>query len=289
MSHTKTNPSIDVVKASGKRVSFDREKLRQSLLRSGASALLSDEIVSELSEMIYSGISTRKIYKEAFRLLRQASGSLAARYKLKQAIMELGPTGYPFERFVGALLKEQGFGVQIGVFIEGLCVTHEIDVLAEKGDLVYLVECKFHSQQGFISDVKIPLYIDSRFRDIENRRLAADASTTTVKRKGWIITNTRFSDDALQYGHCVGIALMGWDYPAGAGIKEQIDSLGLHPITCLTTLTKQEKTAILNQNIVLCRSLVEDSRPLEKAGVQKGRFRRVIEECRQLSHSATDK
>lgn len=62
--------------------------------------------------------------------------------------MELGPSGFPFEKFISEILKFQGFAVQVGVIVEGHCVKHEIDVVAEKGEEHFMIECKFHNTQG---------------------------------------------------------------------------------------------------------------------------------------------
>ncbi|HLR91356.1 MAG TPA: hypothetical protein VK040_10390 [Balneolaceae bacterium] len=70
-----------------------------------------------------------------------------------------------------------------------------------------------------------------------------------------VYTNTRFTSDAIQYGKCVGLLLTSWDYPRGNGLKDRIDKSGLHPLTALTTLTKAEKTKLLDEGIVLCKEL----------------------------------
>jgi hypothetical protein len=119
---------IIVTKASGEKVPFSVKKLQHSLERSGADDAIIDEVISELSHHLRDGISTKKIYKHAYNILRKISSSHAARYKLKQAIMELGPSGYPFEKFVGEILKFQGFTVKVGAIVEGHCVSHEVDM-----------------------------------------------------------------------------------------------------------------------------------------------------------------
>ena len=46
------------------------------------------------------GMTTHMIYQWVYNYLREHTDSLAARYKLKKAFMELGPSGYPFEQLV---------------------------------------------------------------------------------------------------------------------------------------------------------------------------------------------
>ena len=279
---------INITKASGHKAPFNEGKLKQSLLRSGANSELADEIVSEVMEMLVEGISTRKIYKTALRLLRNTSRPMAARYNLKRAIMELGPSGFPFEQFVGVLLNQQGYRTQVGVIVKGHCVNHEVDVIAEKDNHHFMIECKFHNRQGYICDVKIPLYIQSRFLDVEKQWKQLDGHAEKF-HQGWVVTNTRFSEDAAQYGRCMNMNLVGWDYPRNNGLKDWIDSSGLHPVTCLTTLTHREKQELLDKKIVLCKTLHHNYSLLQSIGVNPPRLQKVMDECAALCETFSEK
>ncbi len=272
---------INITKASGEKAPFNKLKLKQSLVRSGASNEQADEINNEVIEMLVEGMSTRKIYMTAFRLLRNYSPPLAARYKLKQAIMELGPSGFPFEQFIGELLKHRGYKTQVGVVVKGHCVNHEIDVIAEKDEQHFMIECKFHNRQGYSSDVKIPLYIQSRFLDVERQWKLLDGHAEKF-HQGWVVTNTRFSDDAAQYGRCMNMNLVGWNYPRHNGLKDWIDGSGLHPITCLTSLTQSEKQQLLDKKIVLCKTLHHNHDLLQNIGIMPPRLKKVMDECAAL-------
>lgn len=273
--------NINIIKASGEKAPFNKGKLKQSLLRSGATNEQADEITNKVIEMLVEGMSTRKIYKTAFRLLRNYSRQAAARYKLKQAIMELGPSGFPFEQFVGELLKHKGYKTQVGIIVKGHCVNHEIDVIAEKDEHHFMIECKFHNRQDYVCDVKIPLYIQSRFLDVERqwKQLAGHAEKF---HQGWVVTNTRFSEDAAQYGRCMNMNLVGWDYPKNNGLKDWIDGSGLHPVTCLTTLTQKEKQQLLDRKIVLCKTMHHNQSVLQNIGIHSPRLEKVMEECSAL-------
>ncbi|RYE54351.1 MAG: ATPase [Sphingobacteriales bacterium] len=278
----KTNTeNITITKASGLKAPFNKGKLKHSLLRSAATSEQADEVVSEVMEMLVDGMSTRKIYKTAFRLLRNVSRPMAARYKLKHAIMELGPSGFPFEQFVGELLNYRGYKTQVGVIVKGHCVNHEVDVIAEKDHHHFMVECKFHNRQDYVCDVKIPLYIQSRFLDVETSWKQLDGHVEKF-HQGWVVTNTRFSEDAAQYGMCMNLNLVGWDYPKNNGLKDWIDHSGLHPITCLTTLTQNEKQQLMDKKIVLCKTLHHNHALLQNIGIEQPRLDKVIEECSSL-------
>jgi hypothetical protein len=270
-----------ITKASGERHMFSEDKLRNSLLRSGASPQVIDAIMAEVIASLYDGITTAKIYGIAFRMLRQRRKGPAARYKLKNALMELGPTGFPFEQFIARVFQQLGFETQTGKLLEGKCVRHEVDVVANKGTEQQLIECKFHQQKGICCDVKIPLYIHSRFADIE-ARLSKTEEGKSWSFTGWVVTNTHFTKDATTYGLCAGLRLLGWDFPAKGSLRELVDQYDLHPLTCLTTLTRQEKQQLLEKRIVLCSEL-KDHEALLKNMIHGERLEKLKTECAGLA------
>ncbi|MFQ5447148.1 MAG: restriction endonuclease [Saprospiraceae bacterium] len=281
MNQTTRQPATMVAKASGDKVPFEPEKLRHSLEQAGAGVDAITRILAEIDDVLFPGITTKEIYKRAFSLLRKTSAHLAAKYKLKKAIQELGPSGYPFEKYVAEILKHQGYRVQVGQIVQGHCVQHEVDIIAEKENRHLMIECKFHSDNGRKCDVKVPLYIHSRFLDVE-KAWKKQPGHDTKFHQGWLVTNTRFTSDAIKYGTCAGMYLMGWDFPKKGNLKERIELAGLHPLTCLTTLTKREKQHLLNRKIVLCKEICYDEKLLEAAGVPSGRIGKVMKEARQL-------
>lgn len=274
--------NILITKASGETAQFSESKLRSSLERAGAKEDQIDAILSEISVKLYPGITTKKIYKYAFNLLKGSSRHLAAKYHLKQAIMELGPSGFPFEKYFAEILKHQGYQTTVGVIVQGQCVKHEIDVIAKLKQLQLMVECKYHNLTGTFCDVKIPLYIQARFKDIE-ATWRKNSPDETIIFKGCVATNTRFSSDAIQYGNCVGLKLIGWDYPEKESLKDMIDSLALYPITCITSLTKNEKQELLNKKIVLCLEIDKNIPALVDLGIKQSRIDLILQETHQLT------
>ena len=272
---------IDVIKSSGEHVRFSLEKLRNSLKRTGAKDEFVDQIIDKVRDELYQGISTKEIYNRAFSLLKKKHSHFASKYKLKKAIYELGPTGFPFERFVSAILNYSGFKTEVGRTIQGKCVKHEIDVLVHKNGETYAVECKFHSEQGLNCNVKIPLYINSRYQDIKTHWNANSKKETSLTQ-GWVVTNTRFTEDALKYGNCSGLTLLSWDYPRDNGLKDRIDRLGLYPITVSTLLTNREKQFLLSRDVVLCRELIGDAFYLDHLGISDVRKEKILNEIKML-------
>lgn len=278
--------SITIIKASGDKAPFQVEKLISSLQRAGAKKTVIEQIVKETEKVIYDGITTKKIYQMAFKMLKGKSRVSALRYKLKKAIMELGPTGFPFEKFVGKILEQEGFQAEVGVIVQGHCVQHEVDVAALKDNKHYMIECKYHSDQGRTCNVKIPLYIQSRFLDVE-KQWQKQPGHQMKFHQGWVYTNTRLTTDAIQYGTCMGLGLVSWDYPRENGLKDRIDQSGLHPLTALTTLTRAEKTKLLDEGIVLCKELHESPKLLEKIGVPKSRHKNILIDSSELCKTHT--
>lgn len=267
--------SIKVKKFSGELVDFDESKLILSLQAAKADPNLAKKIVKEIKLSLYDGMTTKKIYQKAFQLLKTRQRPSASRYKLKRAIMELGPSGFPFERYIGHILNYDGYETQVGIIMQGNCVSHEVDVVAKKEKRCYIVECKYHNRQGKTNDVKIPLYIHSRFNDIRSK-LKASNPHDSMQYSSWIFTNTRFTSDAIDYAKCSGMQLISWDYPENKSLKYRINKSGLFPITSLTSLTKREKGLLLDEGIVLCKEINENSAILTKFGISNTRIKKIL-------------
>lgn len=273
--------TASIVKSSGETVKFSIEKLRGSLKHSGADDILINQIVDTVRDELFQGISTKEIYNRAFALLKKKKSVFASKYKLKRAIYELGPTGFPFERFVAAILDYSGYTTEVGKIIPGICVSHEVDVLAEKKGKVEIIECKFHGEEGRNCNVKVPLYIHSRFNDIKNHWNSVKSKAREIE-KGWVVTNTRFTKEAITFGTCAGLYLLSWDYPKNDGLKERIDRLGLYPITVSTLLSHREKHFLLNRDIVLCRHLLKDKFYLDHLHISSERKNKIFKELALL-------
>jgi len=272
---------MEILKSSGERAKFSLSKLRNSLKHSGADHDLIEQIIDNVREELYEGITTKEIYNRAFAILKKNKSIFASKYKLKKAIYELGPTGFPFERFIAAILQYSGYTTRTNETMNGICVTHEIDVVAEKDGTVTVIECKFHSEEGRHCNVKIPLYIHSRYNDVR-AHWETKKNETKKLDAGWVATNTRFTNDAIQYGRCAGLYLLSWDYPLNDGIKDRVDRLGLYPITVSTLLTKREKQFLLSRDVVLCRQLWKNLFFLDHLNISEIRKENITNEIKEL-------
>ncbi len=238
---------VNVVKANGDKEPFSEEKVRSSIKRAGIPSEIEEQVLSHVKTKLHEDITTAEIYKHIIEFLEKSPDPFSkSRYSLKQAIMELGPTGYPFEDYVSEILRAQGYTTKVRQILEGRCVTHEIDVVAEKDGEKIVVEAKYHNGPGIKSDVHVALYTKARFDDLSQKHGFT---------QGWIVTNTKVTTDALQYALCNGIKVIGWNYPEKDSLRELVEKTKLYPITAVSSLTQAQKQLLLSNQIVLCKNI----------------------------------
>ena len=267
--------SIPIRKWSGGTESFSRKKLAASMRSTGAPADVVDRVLDSIEPRLRSGMSTAKLYRLAFDALRREGPHYAGRYGLRRSVMELGPSGYGFEKLWGALLEAQGWSTRVGVRLPGRFVRHEVDVVATRDGRRTYTECKFHNRPGRKTDVKVSLYVYARSLDLQN----ADGSDFD---RFQLVTNTRFTKDALRHGEGVGLEMISWTHPARDGVKDRIERARLHPVTCLTTLTRKHKRQLLEDGVVLARQLADDHAALQRLPLKAARRDRVRAELDAL-------
>jgi len=212
---------INVIKATGEIEPFSESKVISSLMRAGADRVLAQKILTRIRPSLYPNIPTFEIYSAVMRILKKEQKPVADRYNLKKAIMDLGPTGYPFEKFIGQLFTARGYQTQTRQIIQGKCVSHEVDVVAEKPGQRLVIECKFHNRPGTKTEIKDALYTQARFEDIA---AAAPGKYAQI----WLVTNTQLTSQAIAYGRCKNMGLLAWRYPAGESIEKLIDRFNLY-------------------------------------------------------------
>lgn len=275
-------PSKDalIIKSTGERELFDVRKLEASLVRAGASESSVGLIAEHIQKEVRDGMSTGEIYTHAFSLLRRYEKPVALKYSVRRAVMELGPSGFPFEKFIAELFKARGFKAETNLMARGKCVEHEIDVIAWNDLKLIIAEAKFHNDMGLKSDLKVALYVKARFDDLKDTLFSADGK----KRKydeAHLITNTKFTSHAIDYAKCSGLSVIGWNYPSVGNLHNMIEDFNLHPITALTTLTGSEKRYLLSQGIVLSKN-ISDRNILKNAGIKDAKIDAVLQEIKEL-------
>jgi len=276
-----------VVKASGETEKFDKEKIKRTCLRAGASEKLATKIANKIESKAYEGISTKEILDITLRLLRKEMIPLAARYDLKGAMFRLGPAGFAFEKLVAEILKEYGYETMVHSMIKGACIYHEIDIVATKmikgKPKVYMIECKYHNLPGVYSKVKDILYTYARFLDLTEGYKKAFCQKFN---KPWLISNTKFSEDTIQYATCKNILLTGWRYPLGLGLEKFIEKKKLYPITMLRGLDKYSQEKLATAGLVLAIDLIKkDIKELNKlTGINIKKLKSLVEMAKRICY-----
>jgi hypothetical protein len=274
------NHLIKISKSDGTLQLFEEEKLISSLKRAGANEEAIDEVVDEVEKEMTEGMPTAAIYSRAFELLKKHSRPVAARYSTRRAMFELGPDGFPFEKFVAKIFKLWGYEAVTDQKLVGTCVEHEVDVVAwkkdelktvimpgVKGDLA-MAEVKFHNEFGLKSDLKVSLYVKARFDDLaEGTFVYGGVKRRLTKEDRYLFTNTKFTEAAIKYGECKGLKLISWNYPHDKCLHKIIQESSLYPITCLTTIDNRQKRGLINLGIIICSDLVANPGALKVAGV----------------------
>lgn len=222
-----TSNSIFVVKADGTRQAFETNKLNNSLIKAGASGEVREKIVHHISGEIKDGMSTNDIYRHAFELLHKFEQPIATRYSLKRAVAKLGPTGFPFEHFISDIFQKKGFETMTDQIVKGHCTSHEMDVVAWNPERLIMAEAKFHHEFGMKSDVKVALYIKARFDDLRGMKFVYGKERELDE--GLLITNTNFTEKAIEYSECAGVRLIGWNYPTKGNLHDMIIESGVYP------------------------------------------------------------
>jgi len=269
--------SFNIKKISGDKEPFDRSKFSRSLSKAGASSSFINQLIKEIEENRHLR-TTKKIYNYALDRLYRHKPAIASRYNIKQALLQLGPAGFPFEQFVAKIFQALGYATKTNVIIAGRCIDHEVDILLTEGNKQLMVECKYHNRQQLKSDVKVTLYIKASFDDVNE----AWGHRQLHLHKGWIVTNTKFTSEAIKYGECAGINLLSWDYPQGKSLIELIHAYTLHPITTLVSLNKKEKQTFIAKGFVLCKDAPRYKTMLKELGIPPQKIKAIISEALEV-------
>ena len=247
-----------VINSKGEKEPFSFYKVYQSAKRAGASVGLAKEIAQEIEKKIYPGIKTSEIFKKIKKLLSERHPQASIRFSLKEAMRKLGPTGFLFEKFIREILLANGFKVKINQYLQGFClVTYEIDFLSEKRKTIYIGECKYHHLAGERVNLQVALANYARFLDIEGSSYFRKLKSKGFQIKPMLVTNTKFSKEAIRYAQCKKTELLGWRYPKNQGLEYLIEKEKLYPITILPSLKGYLKEIFVQKRMMLVKDLLE--------------------------------
>ena len=237
---------MEIIKASGIPAKFDRGSIEKSVLRAGASKEFAEDVAEDVEKKVDEGVNTQDILNLTLESL-EARPAIAARYDLKRAIMNLGPSGFPFEEFLSQVLKNYGYKTTVGNHIQGKVVSQEVDVVAEN-KFVHMIEAKYHNSPGIYTDTKVAMYTHARFLDVKsNPKNRFDSA--------WLVTNTKCTENAVRYAGGIKLKIIAWKYPAKGNLQELIEKKGLYPITIIRGVSDEIKKQLFKAKIVLAKDL----------------------------------
>jgi len=275
------NHLVSVIKSDGTKQLFEEEKLIQSLKRVGANEEATEDIVDEIEKEMRDGMTTTEIYSHAFELLKKHSHHAAVKYSMRRAIFELGPDGFPFEKFVARIFNVWGYEAVTDQIVMGSCVDHEVDVVAWKDKELAMVEAKFHNEIGTKSDLKVVLYIKARCDDLSQSIFNFGGAERKLTER-WLVTNTKFTDKAVKYGECNNLKMIGWNYPQEANLQKIIEKYSLHPITSLSSLSHNQKRDLIGRGALLCSDITKTPQFIHDIGADDAMTTKVLEECQVI-------
>jgi len=253
-----------IIKADGRKVLFNQNKIISTCKRAGASKDATKRIIKKVRNQIHFGIKTKNIYKLVLDALNEEKEgkTIRVKYQLKDAIMRLGPAGFLFEDYAGEILKYYGLKIKNKrTQVRGRCATHEIDLIGRRNDRKILVECKYHSHHGVYTGLKESLYTHARFLD-----------TNQIFDEEIIVCNTKLSFQAKKYAKCIGQQVISWHYPTDS-LESIIEKYHLYPITILNP-TSNELKLFMDNHIILAKNLLDFSEQ-ELARITKIRHSRI--------------
>jgi HJR/Mrr/RecB family endonuclease len=261
---------INVIKATGEREPFSEHKIENSIRRAGIPHEIQDQVLQHVKSKLYENITTKEIYRHIIEFLKNSPSPYnSTKYNLKQGIMDLGPSGYPFEDYISEILKTQGYHTQTRQILKGKCISHEVDVIAEKDGKKIMIEAKFHNGSGTRSDVHVALYTKARFDDVKDHYGFSEA---------WIVTNTKATTDAITYAQCNDMRVVGWNSPEGGSLRELVEKTKLYPITSVASLSQSQKQILLLHQLVLCRDICANPSKIKILGLSPEKENEVLNE-----------
>ena len=272
---------MKVTKYNGELVDYNPKALKISLTKSGASKEEVEEVFELLSKDIFDGIGTQDLYNLAFESLKKYRNSYAARYSLKKALRDLGPEGYYFEKYIKRLMESVGFKAINGQTVQGDAVTHEIDVIAQKDEVLYFCECKFRNDIDAKISVTTPMYFMSRMIDVKNREYSYfDKSLKPTK--GFLVTNAYLTSDSVDWAKHYNIGMISWNYPENMSLKYLIDNLAIYPVTCLTSLSKEQHKVLMDAGCLLVKDILVKEDYLKSLDLPNHLIDQLVEEANEL-------
>ncbi|MDP3966431.1 MAG: ATP cone domain-containing protein [archaeon] len=261
---------MHVLKSSGELEKFNQKKIYGTIREAGGSKKLAKDALKEVRKKFNKNVSSNEILKFLVKYLEREPG-VSQRYDLKRAIMSLGPTGFPFEKFFARVLENYGFKTSTDNRLKGKRIYHEVDVVAIK-EKKWMIECKYHNERGVITKLHAALYTYARFLDLPGEKFDAP----------WLVTNTKCSGDAINYAKGVGLRITSWRYPREDNLEKLIEGKNLYPVTILKSISNDILNKLYSSGFVIAKDLLNysDYELSRRIGVDKKIISKILEEIK---------
>ncbi|MEM2123312.1 MAG: restriction endonuclease, partial [Candidatus Bathyarchaeia archaeon] len=265
---------------------YDPKKVFRSCIRAGASREEAEDILREVNGILYDGITTGEIYTRVEEALGNLDNVKASKYRLKDALMRLGPAGFSFETYIAKVLERYGYETRVRTLMKGRCAIHEVDIIAyeiRRSPIIkYMIECKYHNHHGIYTGLKEAMYTHARFLDLKN---GFELDLCERFDGAWLITNTKFSLEAVEYAKCTGMTLLGWSYPSDTSLQRMIECRDLYPITILKNIHADEVHRFFRMDLVTLNDIAKRSlKELHRVtGISEDRLSKIKAEAEKIA------
>ena len=272
---------MQIIKASGKKEEFEPLKIQNTIMQAGASEKLAKDVLKKILDEYKdkNKVKSKVILNKIIDLLQEKNPDIAARYDLKRAIMNLGPSGFPFEVYFSKILENHGYQVKVGQILQGKNITQEVDIAAEN-KLRYMIECKYHNKLGIHTKVNVAMHAYARFLDLKNQF-----------DYPWLATNTKCTTDLISYANGIDMKITSWQYPKKENLKALIEEKALYPITIIRSIDENSKQKLHDAKIVLVKDLaLYDIEELKiKTKLSKETLKIILKEAKIICKFRGDK
>jgi hypothetical protein len=273
--------TVNVTKYNGTKQAFNREKIIRTATRMGATRQAAEQIVDEIENKAYDGISTKKILQMLYIRLKRHKPTLKHQIDLRRALSLLN-SAPDFEQYIQQLLREHGYQVTPNQIIQGKCVQHEVDAIATKNNKTCFVEVKHHIKYHTPTGLDIPRIARAVLEDItEGHQLGQNSHKIDY---AMIVCNTKLSDYAKQYADCRKIRYIGWSSPKNHDLQTMIEPKKLYPITILKGLNTQTRNRLTSNQIITLKQLTQKAliELKHQTGIPKNKLEPILESARAI-------
>jgi len=235
---------MDVIKFSGEIQSFKPNKIYATIREAGGTEKIARETIRKIERKKKKIMHSGEILSIVLKNLKKEAG-VSQRYNLKRSIMELGPAGFTFEKYFSQILRNYGYETQTNQKLRGKKIFHEVDIVTKR-EKKYLIECKYHNDPGKSTRLHSAMYTYARVLDLKKYKF--DSS--------WLVTNTKCSQDAVNYSIGVNQKVTSWNHPKKESLRELIQKENLFPVTILQSIRQSVKRKLIDKEILIIKEIL---------------------------------